>query len=221
MTKLTKREKILINVVLVLVLVYGGLQFVINPQTAANEALSIEYDNLLAQKEAIEMQLNNSALNQTDITTLEKELFDKLQEVEEIKDHDLIDDLFQSVTDELKIDVKELLIEQDAISNINPVTAETTEITTYPLKEYINSIYNNGVLKEEVLPYPETLLIKSTVRIAFTYDKEKVAAFVGAIDNLNTTIYINGIEYDSKDVQNKYIYIDLISYLREKVDVKQ
>ena len=186
--ELSKREKILIFIAVIVVLVFVAFQFFIMPVYSKYTAKSDEYYNLSYEKEQLDMKIQSEELTRNNYIDLEKDFMEIKESYPAVMSNEELDRMITGLCLENKLNpvMLEISVEETAEEGTEAQT-ESAEEETDSAEEQTDSA------EEQKVPF---VVATVTMNLSGDYNSMK-----GLIDT------VEGIDY---------IQITQISYAKEK-----
>jgi len=186
--ELSKREKILIFIAVIVVLVFVAFQFFIMPVYSKYTAKSDEYDNLSYEKEQLDMKIRSEELTRNNYIDLENDFMEIKESYPAVMSNEELDRMMTGLCLENKLNPVKLEI------SVEETAEEGTEAQTESAGEETDSTEDEtDSAEEQAVPF-----VVATVKMNLGGDYNSMKGLIDTVEG--------------KD----YIQITQISYAKEK-----
>lgn len=218
MKQLSKREKVLISVLFILLLGCAFFFFFLVPQREKLAINQVQLETALVQKQAMENAINQNNITTAKIEELEDILADKAKFINPMMDNEKLDEKYQALFNQANLSIIQMTLSDSVISNFDPQSQMVTEAKKYyPLKEYLYALKNIQEENPTINLPQEQLLVMNVTHISFIYTEDKAAQLIGLIDQLDQTTYITGF-VKQIEAENIIGTIELTTFMSEGLE---
>ncbi len=216
--KLSQRERMLLTILVVLLVACGIFMLGYMPlqdKIIANQSL-IETQEI--QKIIMNQQLSRYGKQDTEINELQVKANEGIGQIFQYRSNDQLDDLIRELAEKNKVTITQLSIADSEILAVDQYPFDEEVYLTYPIEEYLKSLYGVSTIYTENQKLSDVYLIKNTVIIQFTSNYDVMGTMIDQLRSLNTTIFVESAT--AKETTTKGIYnitLEIGVYSHEEV----
>ncbi|CAM3581539.1 hypothetical protein ERUR111494_01115 [Erysipelothrix urinaevulpis] len=211
MAKVTFREKVLLLVLSMIVILVGGFTLLVFPLKAENEVLSDTVSNLEVEQITMSNTIAQNKKYLGDIKEVEKEIHKSLSEISDPVKTEWFDINLNNYAKNRDLEILEIDYQEDVATY--PEIKYPQGSIKYELRDEINKINKqtgsddeDAIADYEVIQHPMKLVAKGNIK--------NLALFMDDLYSEKETIYIDEFEYD---YENKTVSMNIEVYSIDKI----
>lgn len=213
MINLSFREKVLLLVLGVVVILIGGFTFLVIPLQSENAVLEAKVQISEDEKQLMETTIQSNPQYLSTLALSQEAIQVSLSQISDPIDRAWYDDTLTDFAQKAGISITQISYQEAALSFPEVNYNVKTEVSSGLLAE-IDKI-NKQEVNEDPSKAAEFEILRYPVEVTFTGSKEKTAHFIKQLYADQETIYVSSLNYDYESMEGS-VQIDIYSI--DKID---